>query len=267
MTVAVVVLIPEGVVLAADSRRISRSPSGQMRVDSDNTQKIFQLGSRLSVCVHGQGTFYTNGTESPQSIGNILSSIAGKLSNGCTYKTALVLHQKMTDVLSRDHQVRGVQGTGVGLYVAGYDRANDVGELYCCDVPGKVALLRRTSDAGMVWSGYRTIIDRLVMGYDARLFGPELLLSGDRAEMRGSLEQQCRRLQLHISFQTMSLQDAIDLAVLLVRATTELQRLSDGIVGSPGQFPTCGGRIDVAVITPSEGFRWLQQRDLEASHC
>jgi hypothetical protein len=71
-------------------------------------------------------------------------------------------------------------------------------------------------------------------------------------------------LQLHIGFQTMPLHDAVGLAAFLVQATIELQRFADGIVGAPGQISTCGGAIDLAVLTPAEGFRWLQHKQLQA---
>jgi len=61
----------------------------------------------------------------------------------------------------------------------------------------------------------------------------------------------------------MPLQDAADLAALLVGTTIKLLRFSDGLVGAPGQFPTCGGAINIAAITQAEGFRWLRHKSLE----
>lgn len=258
MTVTVCVLVSEGIALAADSRQVVVSADGQMRVDSDQASKIVPLGSHLAASVCGQGTFYASGHESPQSIGWLLRTAAARLPTPCTVEQAAVgLHQKVSEHLARHRAVTDGEQAGVGFYVAGYDPGGDVGALYLCAVPGEAALERRTSDAGAVWNGERAIVNRLVLGYDPRLF-EFLALPEDDASLREGLN----KLQLHLNFQTMPLQDAVDLAALLVRTTIELQRLADGIVGAPGQFPTCGGAVDVAVLTPAEGFCWLQRKPL-----
>jgi 20S proteasome alpha/beta subunit len=263
MTITVCVLVPAGIVLAADSRQMTESPPGHWRVDSDNADKIFQLGPHLAASIHGQGFLYPSGTESPRPIGAILRSATPNLSKRCTVKEAAsLLHRKVTGDLKKHCNVTGLQQAGLAFHVAGYGPGQDIGELYRCDVPGGITLERRTNDAGMVWSGSRLIADRLILGYDPRML--ELLaLSESQAQLEDILRQQCRKLQLHISFQTMPLQDAVDLAVLLVRTTIELQRLTNGIVGAPGHAATCGGAIDVAVLTPAEGFQWLQCKPLE----
>ena len=240
MTITVCVLVQGGIVLAADSRQVTKSPLGQLRVDSDNADKIFQLGSHLAVSVYGQGFFYPSGDESPQNIGMIVHSAAKHLPGNCTAaEAAAIVHQKVTEDVERHCGVTGVEQASVAFHVAGYDPNSDAGGLYHCEVPGGVALERQTSDAGVVWSGQREIINRLILGYDPRLL--ELLtISEDRTAAEDALRQKLRGLQLHLNSQTMPLQDAVDLAVFLVHATIELQRLSDGIVGDPGQFPTCG---------------------------
>jgi len=51
------------------------------------------------------------------------------------------------------------------------------------------------------------------------------------------------------------LQDSIDLAIFLVRATITLQKWQIGIRG-------VGGAIDVATITQTDGFRSVQQKQI-----
>jgi len=262
MTITVCVLVQAGIVLGADSRQVTKSPLGQLRVGSDNADKVFQLSSHLAVSVYGQGFFYPSGDESPRNIATIVHSVAKHLPENCTVaEAAAIVHQKVTEDVERHCNVTGVEQPSVAFHVAGYDPNSDIGRLYRCEVPGEVALERQTSDAGMVWSGQRQIIDRLILGYDPRLL--ELLtISEDQTVPEDALRQKLRRLQLHLSFQTMPLQDAVDLVVFLLHATIEFQRLSDGLVGDPGQFPTCGGAIDVAVLTLADGFQWLQHKRL-----
>lgn len=52
-----------------------------------------------------------------------------------------------------------------------------------------------------------------------------------------------------------SLQDAIDYAEFLIRTTINHQRFSQTI-------PNVGGDIDIALVTPFDGFRWIRQKPL-----
>lgn len=52
-----------------------------------------------------------------------------------------------------------------------------------------------------------------------------------------------------------SLQDAIDYAEFLIRTTIDYQRFSPN-------FPNVGGDIDIALVTPFDGFRWIRQKSL-----
>ena len=52
-----------------------------------------------------------------------------------------------------------------------------------------------------------------------------------------------------------SLQDAIDYAEFMIRTTIAHQRFSQTI-------PNVGGEIDIALVTPFDGFRWIRQKDL-----
>ena len=56
-------------------------------------------------------------------------------------------------------------------------------------------------------------------------------------------------------YQVFSLQDAIDYAEFLILTTIAHQRFSQTI-------PTVGGDIDIALVTPFDGFRWIRQKPL-----
>jgi len=262
MTITVSILIPVGIVLAADSRQMTESPSGQLRLDSDNVEKIIQLGPHLAANVNGQRSFYTSSTESPRVIGEILSHASGKLPKDSTVREAAVyFHRVIATKFKKNLDLTLLKRAAVSFYIAGYNPKSDNGELYRCDVPGNVTLERKTSDAGMVWNGTRDVINRMILGYDPRLL--KFLSEGKSNWPRDELENQLRRLQLHINFQTMPMQDAVDLAVLMIRTTVEIQRFADGLVGEPGQLAVCGGMIEIGVITKREGFHWLQHKQLE----
>jgi hypothetical protein len=56
-------------------------------------------------------------------------------------------------------------------------------------------------------------------------------------------------------YQIFSLQDAIDYAEFLIRTTIDHQRFSQTI-------PNVGGDIDIALVTPFDGFRWIRQKPI-----
>ena len=57
------------------------------------------------------------------------------------------------------------------------------------------------------------------------------------------------------AYQFLTLQDAIDYAVFLIKTTIDYQRFATMI-------PEVGGPIDVAIITPHEGFKFIQEKKL-----
>lgn len=259
MTIVVSVLTPDGIVLAADSRQIVQSATGQWRIDSDHTCKIFRLNLHVGVAILGQGAFYSDRVTSPLSIRSIIHRAAKELPQDCSVKIAAsVLHSKASHALQIHQSTLVIEKGGLAFYVGGYNSQDaESGELYRCEIPGDISLERTIEDAGLVWGGQREIVDRLILGYDPRLC--QILPDKSCKEILNKLRL---KAQLLINFQTMPLQDAVDLANLLVHGTVEMQRLSDGIVGMPGYFSGCGGPVDIAVITPYEGFQWLKQKPM-----
>lgn len=61
------------------------------------------------------------------------------------------------------------------------------------------------------------------------------------------------------NFQFLGLQDAIDYASFLMNTTIQFQRFATMI-------PTCGGRVDIAVITHHAGFQWIQHKELSGEY-
>jgi hypothetical protein len=63
-----------------------------------------------------------------------------------------------------------------------------------------------------------------------------------------------------IPFDSMNLQDGIDFAVLCIRTTIDVQRLTLGTVAMAADFswPGVGGPIEIATVTAAAGYRWVQ---------
>ena len=63
----------------------------------------------------------------------------------------------------------------------------------------------------------------------------------------------------------MNLQDGIDFAVLCIRTTIDVQRLTLGPVATAPEFswPGVGGPIEIATVTATRGFGWVQRTSVQ----
>ena len=120
-------------------------------------------------------------------------------------------------------------GDPTGFIVGGYDDNEPYGRLYLVTIPTQPApseLLANT-------------------------FG--LQMAGQNSVANGLLAQ------APIPWQLLPLQDCIDVAILAVKTTAELQKFVTDIRG-------VGGPVDVAIITKIDGFRYIQSKSLRGEH-
>jgi hypothetical protein len=154
------------------------------------------------------------------------------------------------------------------VLITGYDENSEgkkIPRVARVDIPGKVTDNAETENqfVGIRWSGQSELLNRVILGYDYRLFQiPEL-----KTILKTNSEQNFRNilsnLEYNISWQTIALQDSIDLAELLIKTTAAFQRFSDGIMMVPAEIPGVGGPIDIAVIDPEQGFGWFQKKEIK----
>jgi hypothetical protein len=62
----------------------------------------------------------------------------------------------------------------------------------------------------------------------------------------------------------LSLQEAVDLAVFIVRLTVDMDRLSDGTFAEPETVPVCGGAMQVLLIN-ADGVSWVVEPRLRVA--
>ena len=114
---------------------------------------------------------------------------------------------------------------------------------------------------GATWGGQAEIASRLVLGYDPRTTGVvrEFFHSPVQAELVGQpdpLDVELKnKLQAPIPWQFLPLQDCVDLSIFLIRSTIAMQKWIIALRG-------VGGAIDVATITRTEGFQYVQQKKI-----
>ena len=136
----------------------------------------------------------------------------------------------------------------VGFLVVGYDREG-VGRIRQLRIPSPARksverLDVSTLDRGALWRGETSYVRRLIEGVD----WDELKKAGVSmsSKVKDDINKQTLLLNLPIT-----LQDALDLALFVVRTTIDMERFTDGTFGAPRRIPVCGGGIQALAVTPS----------------
>ena len=147
----------------------------------------------------------------------------------------------------------------INLIAAGYD-ADGVGRAYLASVPDGPSLERNTDFGGALWIGQTDVVQRVIKGYGWEL--TEVGFVKDAAANGVKVDDELGKLQYVINWGSMTLQDSVDICVLLTKTTESIQRFSDGSIMHPGGITGVGGHVNVATITPRDGFRLINKRDL-----
>lgn len=228
MSIICSVYVPEGIVMAADSRITTEKatdpndPAREKTVytSSDNAQKLVLI-QKAGVGVSFCGEMRIAGMTGSDFIRRFDIE---RVWNGDTIE---VIAKKLSEKLVE------CNGMDTCFYVCGY--RNDlpyVYQVYGGDVKrynikggaDGTPLPETIIQYGMVWNGKKTAITKLF----------------------------CDEPRPDCDFPGMPLKDAIDLAEYLVDTTIKYERFSD-------EIQTCGGDIDILVITKDEAF-WHQHK-------
>lgn len=145
----------------------------------------------------------------------------------------------------------------IGLWIAGYSCNEFFPEEYRFEFPNYPTPQRIRPDKdnkpvyGASWHGQTDAIVRLYKGYDPRL-RQVLIDKGIDQKIIDELPKDLVKLEWQVMYDGMPLQDAIDLAEYLIKVVIGSYRFPLGA-------PTCGGHIDIAVIT-HKGFTWVRRK-------
>lgn len=275
MTLAVTVVCQDGVVVAADSRT-TLANHRMLRVGSDFTHKVFESGG-VAVATYGEAFV------ADRSIASHMDEFAAVEAGNCHHpgpvaERLAAFFGDRVDAQWADEADRaggaggpagGHEGSGppppdvaaLGFLVSGYDDAG-VGEAWEVTLPDRrVTQLATTANrGGAVWRGQSDVVNRIVRGVDLELLWRLAAVNDmdDRVEAVMPLLDECG---YRIPFDSMNLQDGIDFAVLCIRTTVDVQRLTLGPFATAPEFswPGVGGPIEIATVTTAEGFRWVQR--------
>ncbi len=271
MSVAIVMNVHDGVILAADSASTLilgmgvPTPGGpsplQVANVYNNANKIANLHKHLPIgCVT-----FGSGSIGSASISTLLKDFRKKITEGkasfdASNYTIGGVAKSLSEFLALECQKLSPtepQPT-LGIFLGGYSSDAPLGERWAINFmngkPGPPSRLHQPQEVGINWGGEGgEAISRIVLGHSASLLDilKTLLKTPQLADevMTGVTP----RLQAALIFAPMPIQDAIDLAEFLVHTAIQFSRFLPGpqVVGGP---------IEIAAITKHEGFKWIQRK-------
>ena len=264
MSLAIAFKGGEGIVLAADSRvtlTTTKQTGNKTEVTHthyDNTTKLFRINGNEHVGVATYGTGVIQDQNSHRTIQSYLPEFESQLTKRNEKLLAVDLFASRLGkfFLNKWNGAKMPEGgQPLKFLVGGYDKNMPNGKLYEISIPAFPEPKEINPNGfGPTIGGQSDIVQRVLTGFDVNLlaYAQEILeLSDDK---RMTLEQGLRgRLAFGIPYPLLPLQDSVNMAILLIRTTIEFQNLSLGMRG-------VGGPIDVATITPVEGFNFVQQK-------
>lgn len=278
MSVAVLIGVHDGVVLAADSASTLSLPTplgvvlppGQQGIVAnvyDNANKIFNLvkGQPIGCITYGSGNIGN------ASIGTLIKDLRKKLTDNPSYENfdpgnytmrsvAAILAKFLGEVC--DGLDRSIKPSiNAGFMLGGYSKPGDLGESWSVEIvkgiPSEPKELRKPDAAAVSWGGQTEALQRMLVGFSPRLFEVLAKVTNPPQDPRAMANQLApllaAQLQAPMVFAPMPIQDAIDLARFLVHSSIMFSRFLPGpnIVGGP---------IEIAAITKHEKFKWISRK-------
>jgi hypothetical protein len=275
MSIAVLIGVHDGLVLAADSAStlVINPPQGggsMMTNVYDNANKIFNLikGKPMGCATFGSGSIGN------ASIGTLIKDFRKKLSvrdpNVNEFKFDISnysmeqIGRLLAEFLGKECQKlkpHELAAINIGFLVGGYSSDESLGESWSVEIKQGVPVapikLREKDQPGMSWGGQGESLQRLVLGFSPTLF-QILAQVSQPTKQPDQIAQELvpllvANLQANMVFAPMPIQDAIDLGRFLVHTAIMFSRFLPGpqVVGGP---------IEIAAITKHEGFKWIGRK-------
>lgn len=272
VTVALWVKVFDGIVLATDSATSMRvpTPSGVLLEQVyNNADKIFHLHRRLPLAAMTWGL----GSVGPASISSLSKSFRLRLMgrdpnymdgpldlDNFTVEDVAQRASRMFAQAARDANLTAFPSE-LGFLVAGISSSCDQAEAWLLKFSGTTfepVPQQELSDSEYGFRAYAQpeAINRLFNGYDdniAEMLVTSIQQGSDRQQAEAVVDEALTRFKLDPVQPGMPLPDAIHLARFMVEVTEGVARFRIGA-------DTVGGPVEVASISPHEGFKWINRK-------
>lgn len=247
MSLVVTVYVPEGIVMASDSRQSltieGKTTEGQdfkvETISSDFVTKTRFLEEK-QVGVSHYGDDLLDGIPIASYINRFINE-------------ELVTNDDVTTISDKllEYFRNKFPKANAGFHVAGYKKEGKINVPHCyhCHVSHNL-IERRNIDSnkeivyGATWSGEIDVITSIISPVTIKESG------GREKTVRGTVP---------IYWGVMTVQDAIDFAIYAIRTTIDTMRFQ-------ARRKTVGGFIDVLLMTSDNKQRWIQKKDFIGEH-
>lgn len=258
MSLIVSVRSPDGIVIAGDSLLVLMK-LGQQNIKANVTcpecNHKHEIQKKLSFPPMPVGTFLYSQN---------VFSFCGKFGIG-VYQTGLLAEKSIFFTIRALEQKLKESSAQKGV--------TDIAKEIHAEIHNRlVEHLERENTSLDVLQKDQILLGFQVVGYDemepktvdvsvAKDLSPNILeklgctVSGNREIIQAIWDLYKKHPDSQPPYEMFSLQDAVDYAEFLIHTTIAHQRFSLTI-------PNVGGDIDIAVITPFEGFKWIRQKSL-----
>jgi len=244
MTLIVVTYVPEGIVMASDSRQTvtleRKTPDGKdFKIETVNSDAVVKtsLLEKQQVGVSNYGQDLLNGVP----MGSYIKRFV---------EEELVATDDVTTIPQKliDYFRKSFPDADVGFHVAGYKKEvkASIPHVYRCHVANNSVERRNTKPDGSLaygasWSGQTDVLTSIV--------NPVIIKDDKGAD-------KVIRATAPIIWDAMTLQDAIDFSIYAIRTTIDTMRFQ-------ARPKNVGGPIDVLLLTPGEA-KWIQRKELHS---
>lgn len=255
MSLAIITYVPEGIVMASDSRQSitieGKTPDGKDlpkidTINSDNVYKTYLLSRKdrgnKPIFEVGASSFGQDLLGGISTASHIKRFAEEELTDEDDVTT---IPKKLVEFLKKDFP-----SADTGFHVAGYRKEGKTSlpYIYYCHVGKNIFNDRKNAklDGGLMygatWSGQIDVITGILQ--PSVVPGPE----GKPITIQ----------KPPIIWDAMALQDAVDFSIFAIRTTIDTIRFQ-------ARPKNVGGPIDILVITP-DGANWIQRKELKINH-
>jgi len=242
MSLIVVTYVPEGLVMASDSRQSvtieGKTPEGKdFKVETVNSDAVVKtsLIEKQQVGISNYGQDLLNGVPMVSHIKRFIEEELVAADDVTTIPTKLVKYFR-----------KSFPDADAGFYAAGYKKEEkaSIPYVYRCHVAKNTIERRNVKPDGSLaygasWSGQSDVLTSIINPVTAK-------------DEKGA--EKVIRAPAPIVWDAMTLQDAIDFSIYAIRTTIDTMRFQ-------ARSKNVGGPIDVLVLTPEEA-KWIQRKEL-----
>jgi hypothetical protein len=257
MSIVASVKVYDGIVIGADSRiqvtGVKRGDQKAFFQTFNHATKLFPIQDLpIGVLTYGTGNI---GSRS-------VASYVFEFTNQLDDEKELTV-QEVADQLSLDfnkvfdnhyQDVEKQRKESLGVYVAGYSGKPTADE-WEFKIPNdhKAKAVRPSQEFGASWRGISVPFSRLYTGIDPRII-PALKEKGVPKDVIEKVDKEAKRLRSPFVFDGMPIIDAIEFCRFILETTVNMAKFEVGVA-------SCREPLDIAVITKSSGFEWVQRKE------